>query len=99
MSCKRLIPSMGSVSLLVESTNIRTFLQTSVPFVPNLKVFVGATGVLGLKQFHASVGLGYFCCLYEMLEMVEGGIGGITACQMATVAPSGQIENDLLLTV
>lgn len=44
---------MGSVSLLVERTN-RKFLQTSVPFVPNLKVFVGAIGVLlGLKQFHA----------------------------------------------
>lgn len=100
MSCKRLILSMCSVSPLVQRTEIRKFLQTSVPFVPNLKVFVGATGVLlGLKQFHASVGLGYFCSWYEMLEMVEGGVGGNTACQMTTVAPSGQIENFLLPTL
>lgn len=45
--------------------------------MPFLKVFVSATWVLlTLKQFHASVSLGYLCCWFEMLEMVQGGVGG-----------------------
>lgn len=34
-----------------------------------------------------------------MLEMLEGVVEENAACQMATVAPSGQVGNYLLLTL
>ena len=68
-SCKRLIDGNS------QGNKNRKFLQTSVPFVPILKVSVSATVVLlGLKQFHASVGCGYLCCWFEMLKMTEWGV-------------------------
>lgn len=84
------------LSIYQDAGLCRKFLQPTVPFVQIQKIFVCATVVLqGLKQFHASVGRAYLCCL---LAMREGGVGKRVFSQMATVAPSGHVKNYPLLT-
>lgn len=63
--------------------NLDNYCKKQVSFVKIKKVFrFSATVVLlGLKQFHASVGYDYLCSRFEMLKMIESDVWG--KCSMS----------------